>query len=97
MPTPVTPAAGNGAAAANNAMGAQQGMNEMPRNADGTINYGQWATDSIEKQQQQFAAMQRVSEAMTEIGYQKSTLEALQSAQKGRQDKFAEQIKDMYR
>jgi len=34
---------------------------------------------------------------MTDIQFQKSTLEALQSAKKGRADKFAEQIKDMYR
>lgn len=84
---------GNGA----NALGQQQGLNGMPKNADGTINYGKWSEDNIKNQQEQFAAMQKVSEAMTDIQFQKSTLEALQSAKKGRADKFAEQIKDMYR
>lgn len=90
-----TPAAGAGAGS--NALGVQNAFTQMPRNPDGSINYARWSEDQINDQRQQFAAMKKVSEAMTDITFQKSALEAMQSAQKGRADKFAEQIKDMYR
>jgi len=90
-----TPTAGAGAGP--NALGTQNAFTQMPRNPNGTLNYTRWSEDQVDDQRQQFAAMKRVSEAMTDITFQKSALEAMQSAQKGRADKFAEQIKDMYR